>query len=114
MSEAQLAYAASDVLHLHTLREKLDAMLARSGRTVPALRSLAMSEAFLDPGQRPRSSQVFLDVLPDLRRLPHVAVEDEAEETADDLLAQLFAGKAGLEQTVAAVDAATAQVYGRG
>jgi ribonuclease D len=32
LSEAQLTYAASDVLHLHALREKLDAMLAREGR----------------------------------------------------------------------------------
>jgi ribonuclease D len=32
LSDAQLAYAASDVLHLHALREKLDAMLAREGR----------------------------------------------------------------------------------
>jgi ribonuclease D len=32
LSEAQLVYAASDVLHLHALREKLDAMLAREGR----------------------------------------------------------------------------------
>jgi ribonuclease D len=33
LSEAQLAYAASDVLHLHALRERLDAMLAREGRS---------------------------------------------------------------------------------
>src|SRR4029077_9665321 len=32
LSEAQLAYAASDVLHLHALREKLNAMLDRQGR----------------------------------------------------------------------------------
>jgi ribonuclease D len=32
LSEAQLAYAASDVLYLHALREKLDAMLKREGR----------------------------------------------------------------------------------
>ena len=32
LSEPQLAYAASDVLYLHALREKLDAMLAREGR----------------------------------------------------------------------------------
>jgi ribonuclease D len=32
LTEAQLAYAASDVLHLHALREKLDAMLLREGR----------------------------------------------------------------------------------
>jgi ribonuclease D len=33
LTEAQLAYAASDVLHLHSLRERLDAMLVREGRT---------------------------------------------------------------------------------
>jgi ribonuclease D len=32
LTEAQLAYAAADVLHLHALREKLDAMLVREGR----------------------------------------------------------------------------------
>jgi ribonuclease D len=32
-TEAQLTYAASDVLHLHELRAKLDVMLAREGRT---------------------------------------------------------------------------------
>lgn len=33
LSDAQLAYAASDVLHLHALRQKLDVMLEREGRT---------------------------------------------------------------------------------
>ena len=33
LSEAQLAYAASDVLHLHALKAALDSMLAREGRT---------------------------------------------------------------------------------
>lgn len=33
LTEAQLAYAASDVLHLHALRDNLDARLAREGRT---------------------------------------------------------------------------------
>jgi ribonuclease D len=32
LSDAQVAYAASDVQHLHALREKLDVMLAREGR----------------------------------------------------------------------------------
>ena len=36
LSEAQLAYAASDVLHLHGLRERLDGMLVREGRTALA------------------------------------------------------------------------------
>jgi ribonuclease D len=32
LTPEQLNYAASDVLHLHALREKLDAMLKREGR----------------------------------------------------------------------------------
>jgi ribonuclease D len=32
LTDAQLAYAASDVLHLHALRARLDAMLKREGR----------------------------------------------------------------------------------
>jgi ribonuclease D len=32
LTDAQVAYAASDVLHLHALREKLDVLLAREGR----------------------------------------------------------------------------------
>jgi ribonuclease D len=32
LTEEQLRYAASDVLHLHALRARLDAMLAREGR----------------------------------------------------------------------------------
>jgi len=33
LSQEQLAYAGSDVLHLHALKERLDKMLAREGRT---------------------------------------------------------------------------------
>ena len=32
LSDAQLSYAASDVLHLHALKDKLDVMLTREGR----------------------------------------------------------------------------------
>ena len=33
LSDAQVAYAASDVLHLHALKARLDVMLAREGRS---------------------------------------------------------------------------------
>ena len=32
LTDAQVSYAATDVLHLHALREKLDVLLAREGR----------------------------------------------------------------------------------
>jgi ribonuclease D len=38
LTEAQVAYAADDVLNLHALKDKLDAMLAREGRTELARR----------------------------------------------------------------------------
>ncbi|MGD9895096.1 MAG: ribonuclease D, partial [Dehalococcoidia bacterium] len=36
LSDQQLAYAASDVFHLHALKQRLDMMLARDGRTALA------------------------------------------------------------------------------
>ncbi|MEO1331056.1 MAG: ribonuclease D [Pseudomonadota bacterium] len=45
LSEAQMAYAASDVLHLHALKEKLDAMLAREGRAALAAACFAFLPA---------------------------------------------------------------------
>ncbi len=36
LSEEQLSYAASDVLHLHAIKEKLDQMLRREGRSAMA------------------------------------------------------------------------------
>jgi ribonuclease D len=36
LSQEQLRYAASDVVHLHALKDKLDEMLAREGRTALA------------------------------------------------------------------------------
>jgi ribonuclease D len=33
LTDAQVSYAATDVLYLHALKERLDAMLAREGRT---------------------------------------------------------------------------------
>lgn len=41
ISDAQQAYAASDVLYLHRLMEKLDMMLAREGRTEMAAAAFA-------------------------------------------------------------------------
>ena len=55
LSEAQIAYAASDVLHLHQLREALDARLVREGRTHLAEAAFAFlpTRARLDLGGWP-------------------------------------------------------------
>ena len=45
LSDAQLAYAASDVLYLHELKTRLDAMLAREGRSELAAQCFAFLPA---------------------------------------------------------------------
>ncbi|QSQ23129.1 sugar ABC transporter substrate-binding protein [Pyxidicoccus parkwayensis] len=65
-------------------------LLARSGRTVPSLKSVAEGPAFLDPNQRPASARVFLDSIPTIRRLPNSAVWNEVEARADPIVEEWF------------------------
>ena len=59
---------------------------AEAGRTVPSLMDVASSEAFLDPDQPPASSQVFLDTIPHIRRLPTISTWPEIEDRTDEVL----------------------------
>ena len=86
-------------------------ILAESGRSVPVSKTLASSPAFQSPQLAPKSSQVFLDAVPNLRRLPNVAMQNEAEGAADDLLEQFFAGRLSIDQLGPKVEQATADVY---
>jgi multiple sugar transport system substrate-binding protein len=88
-------------------------VLARTGRTVPSVRSLAESPVFLDPGRPPASSRVFLDVIPSLRELPSVAAWNEAEEVAGDVLTQLFAGRFSADAAVERIEKDTRAVLTR-
>jgi ribonuclease D len=63
LSEAQLTYAASDVLHLHDLRTRLDAMLLREGRSFYA----GAAFAFL-----PTRARLDLDGWGDMDLFAHV------------------------------------------
>ena len=86
-------------------------VLAESGRSVPVSRTLAKSPAFLSPDARPKSSDVFLNSIASVRRLPNVANQNEAEGQADDLLEQYFAGRLPLDQLATKVEQATAEAY---
>jgi len=88
-------------------------VLAATGRTVPSLKSLAMGAVFLDPAKPPKSSQVWLDVLPTAHRLPSVAAWNEAEEVADGLLEQLFARKIIVDEAMRRIEADTARILAR-
>jgi multiple sugar transport system substrate-binding protein len=60
------------------------ALLARAGRVVPALRTVAESPAFLDPAQPPASARVFLDQVPLLRTVPAHPAWQAVETAADE------------------------------
>ena len=90
---------------------------AATGRTVPSLRAIAESEAFLDPTVPPANSQVFLDAIPTLQAVPHIETWPEIEDTVNALLEEAYydpsgAGEAGelilaiLDQTQALFDRA--------
>lgn len=58
-------------------------ILSKTGRTVPSMKSVAESAAFLgshDQAMLPPSSRVFIDTIPTLRRLPSVSSWPEVED----------------------------------
>jgi multiple sugar transport system substrate-binding protein len=73
-------------------------LIAGSGRTVPSLIAVAESEAFLDPTQKPARSQVFLDTIPALQRVPLVSTWDEIERTASEEIERAFYGDITAEE----------------
>jgi multiple sugar transport system substrate-binding protein len=74
---------------------------SKAGRTVPSLRSVANSDAFLDPEAAPRHAQVFLDQIPYLRAVPVISTWPEIEDTANGLLEEAYyAGGSGLEVAI--------------
>jgi multiple sugar transport system substrate-binding protein len=75
-------------------------IIAASGRTVPSLRSVAESQAFLDTKQKPYNSRVFLDMIPYLHALPSSATWVDVEEVTDNELQRAFYGQATIEEVV--------------
>jgi multiple sugar transport system substrate-binding protein len=82
-------------------------ILAGTGRIVPSLRQVAESPAFLDPNQRPASSQIFLDVIPSLRTVPQMVEWSTIEATANPEIERAFYGQATAAEAAQAADSAT-------
>jgi multiple sugar transport system substrate-binding protein len=67
-------------------------IIAEAGRTVPSLRSVADSDAFLDPDADPANAKVFLEQIPFLRAVPVISTWPEIEDTANGLLEEAYYG----------------------
>lgn len=81
--------AAADLVAYAT-GEEGQTITALGGRTVPSLKSVSRSGAFLDPTQAPEHSQVFLDAIEGLRRTPVLPTWPEIEDLAEEILIRAF------------------------
>lgn len=63
---------------------------ALAGRTVPSLREVAESGAFLDPLRPPRHSQVFLEGIEHMQRTPVLSTWTEIEDVAEEIFTRAF------------------------
>jgi multiple sugar transport system substrate-binding protein len=63
---------------------------ALGGRTVPSLKDVASSPAFLDPTRPPARSRVFLSGIPSIRRTPVLPTWPEIEDITEEILTRAF------------------------
>ncbi|MCA9868427.1 MAG: sugar ABC transporter substrate-binding protein [Anaerolineales bacterium] len=73
-------------------------IIAGTGRTVPSLRAVAESDAFLDPAARPSRSQVFLDSVDHLQIVPLISTWEDIESTASEEIERAFYGDITAEE----------------
>jgi multiple sugar transport system substrate-binding protein len=88
-------------------------IIAKTGRTVPSLKSVAESTAFLDPSKKPANSQVWLDAVEDIRNVPTVSTWPEIEDAAEPILENGMYLAKPVDQVVAELDEATRPLFAR-
>jgi len=89
-------------------------LIATTGRTVPSLRQVAESAAFLDPTQAPANSAVFIDTIPALRRVPLMSTWPGIEETASREIERAFYGQVTVEEAAASAISLTQTFFRAG
>ena len=96
----------------YALGEEGQVITAKLGRTVPSLRKVAVSEAFLDPTQAPANAQVWLDNLEEnMRILPKTENWNAIERTAATELEQAYLGLQTLDALLANIEATAAEGF---
>ncbi|HEU6443973.1 MAG TPA: sugar ABC transporter substrate-binding protein [Gaiellaceae bacterium] len=88
-------------------------VVARTGRTVPSLRSVAESDAFLDPSKKPANSRIFLDGIEHIRRVPSISTWPEIEDASEGILENgMYLGQP-VDEVLADLDEATRPLFER-
>ena len=89
-------------------------VVAKSGRTVPSLKSVAESDAFLDPTAKPANSQVFLDTIPVIQQVPSISTWPEIEDAASPILEEAYYNGESAAAVADELRAATDDLFARG
>lgn len=84
---------------------------AKTGRTVPSLRSVAISPAYLQSEKPPASSQVFLDAEPYLRVTPQIGTWPDIELRANAVIEQAFYGHMSVDEAIKEIESSTAEAF---
>jgi multiple sugar transport system substrate-binding protein len=88
-------------------------VVARTGRTVPSLRGVAESPAFLTAEAKPASNRVFLDAIPFVRRTINVEATEQIEQIVNNEIKRSFYGQASVAEAVETATARTAALFRR-
>jgi multiple sugar transport system substrate-binding protein len=88
-------------------------VVAETGRTVPSLKSVAESDAFLDRTKKPKNSRVFLDGIATIRRVPTISTWPEIEDASEGILENgMYLGHP-VDKVAADLDNATRPLFAR-
>jgi multiple sugar transport system substrate-binding protein len=89
-------------------------IIAGTGRSVPSLREVAESPAFLDPTAKPANSQVWLTTAPEIRSVPVMPTWLEIEGLASEELEHAYYGEQTVDQAISNATTLTAPFFAGG
>lgn len=84
---------------------------AKTGRTVPSLRSVANSPVYLESDKPPANSKVFLDAEPYLRTTPQIATWPDIELRTNAIIEQAFYGQITVDEAIKEIESTTADDF---
>ena len=74
--------------------------VAKLGRTVPSLKEVAESPAFLEPTAPPASAKVFLDAVPEMKLVPVISTWPKIETLVNEELERAFYGMVPIDEAI--------------
>jgi multiple sugar transport system substrate-binding protein len=88
-------------------------IVAKSGRTVPSLKAVAQSPAFLDPAAKPANSKIFLDGIPAIKGVPIMETWVDIENTVGEELERAFYGDVSVDEMITTATERTLEYFSK-